>query len=933
MHNQTQTLVDVFTTPRCMEETSVLTIPRLCVRVTCVNGLGGLGGLGVLGGLPGGPGVRSYGEGFHTHLLPSQVVLANVSSPPLQLPAASMLLSAVHPTAGGCTHSFTADEGVWYLPAQNVALLRSAAHPLAVLVPGLRLQVHCPNPQDAEAAPGAHLGYSHLASFSVPLAACLKEIMAKNVCCVQRETCEDGMRYQMDVALDTRGLSLAGLQQVASEMQKGLDQLHHHQSLMARALGEPLRTVEELVAEASALRQRRTEACQRVLEAVSPDTKCNFNLNLQYGRAFGMQVDQQQCRALREGSVLSHGFEQTLLHLTVAQASFVAKLAQEADLALQSSLAVEHHISAQAPSTLWHGTMQQVQLAFTTRTKYHSDPSFGPTLKVAQAMRNDDGSMTVRVVPTFGLIKGPGEDQNLTPGTTYADVAPDARAGGAVAGSGGIAGGARWQGGATVFGGPAGPAAGAGAFLNLRDCEDGAMHINACNDVLRMHALEVVLAQQADILHMLPEDVQALGGGILKLTEVLHAHVNASAPPPSTLELAQLTAQTFTDALAKARAAPPRAQLYSTSLLASAPQLASAPLAGGSSDPSAKLGCCAKEYNAWWTGALMQGDKQANLNGHAVAIAVGLSPVLRTRVQDTPVDVHLIDPSLKIFESTAPAWQTEQADTALVKLNLKKEPFTPIRLKLQNDLDRCAPLTMCMACNVRSALHTAETRQVIATALDRKLQTGDAMAPATARLDAGSLPSMIPLQTFSLRAQADSEQELGRQLAFKFYKTLLAVGDGSVYSLDQHESAVSVYAGASMARELPGTASVVVGSPLSPAERRALHALGALQSSFLLSAAETLASMPPLMPLALQQRMKFCPDGQLVPLSGSELRSAAHACGMLAQTPLLPVTRASGAQGILENLTAMVSMAKQVVGPGLHVTGAPFADGLFLTFS
>jgi hypothetical protein len=139
--------------------------------------------------------------------------------------------------------------------------------------------------------------------------------------------------------------------------------------------------------------------------------KCNFNLNLQYGRAFGMQVDQQQCRALREGSVQSHGFEQTLLHLTVAQASFVAKVAQEADLPLQSSLAVEHHISAQAPSTLWHGTVQQVQLGFTTRTKYHSDPSFGPTLKVAQAMRNADGSMTVRVVPTFGLVNGPGEDQ------------------------------------------------------------------------------------------------------------------------------------------------------------------------------------------------------------------------------------------------------------------------------------------------------------------------------------------------------------------------------------------------------------------------------------------------------------------------------------------------------------------------------------------
>jgi hypothetical protein len=59
--------------------------------------------------------------------------------------------------------------------------------------------------------------------------------------------------------------------------------------------------------------------------------------------------------------------------------------------------------------------VQQVQLGFNCRTKYHSDPSFGPTLKVAQAMRNADGSMTVRVVPTFGLVNGPGEDRETRP--------------------------------------------------------------------------------------------------------------------------------------------------------------------------------------------------------------------------------------------------------------------------------------------------------------------------------------------------------------------------------------------------------------------------------------------------------------------------------------------------------------------------------------
>lgn len=884
-----------------MEDASPLTIPRLCVQVTCLNSLDGPPGVQSVGARLFHEAMRSYSGAMRSYSEPLALALAPALAPALPLPANSMLLSAVHPTTSECVRAFTADDGAWYLPVQHVALLRSAEHPLAMIVPGLRLQVHCANPP-AENEPSP--GYSHLLSFSVPLAACLKDLMHKSVFSVRRETAEDGMRYQLDVRLDTTGLSLAAVQQVALELQHSIDQLLHHQSLMTQKLGAPPKTVEQLVSAASALRQKRFEACQRVLEAVSPDTKCNFNLNLQYGRAFGMQVDQAQCRALREGSVLSHGFQQTLLHLTLAQASLIAKLAQEADIKLATELPAQHcpssgmharlrqHLDTQAPAALWHACLQQVQMAYCCRTKYHFDPSYGPTLKVAQAMKNADGSMTVRVVPTFGMISRPGEDQNLTPGTSYADCG-----------------------------------------LNLRDCEDGAMHINACSDVLRMHTLDVLRSQQASLLSLLPADIQAVGSSILKLTEVLHAHVNASAPPATPVGLERLNPKTFSEALDKAAAAPSHAQLYATSLLASAPQLAAAPLRGASADPSSKMDCSASEYNAWWTGALMQGDKQANLNGHAVAISVGLAPVLRTHVQDTPVDVHLIDPRMKIYESTAPAWQTEQADTAVVKLNLKKEPLTPMRLKLQQDLDTCTPLTMCMACNVRSALHTAETRQVIAhTLVDPRLQTGDSMLPPGTQGVAQQLPIMSPMQTFSLQAQADSEPELGRQLAFKFYKTLLAVGAGDVYSLDLHQSKVSVYAGMSMARQLSRTKSVVVGSPLDAAERQILHALGALQSSFLLDAPQTLASMPPLMPLALQQRMKYSADGQLVPLLASELRAAAHPCGFMTQTPLMPITHSSDTQSVVQNLTAMVSMAKQVVGQGLHVTGAPFADGLFLTF-
>jgi hypothetical protein len=62
-------------------------------------------------------------------------------------------------------------------------------------------------------------------------------------------------------------------------------------------------------------------------------------LDLQYGRAFGMRVDQQQCIALREGSVLSNCFEQTLLQASIAQASLLAKIAQEAGVRAHDTLA------------------------------------------------------------------------------------------------------------------------------------------------------------------------------------------------------------------------------------------------------------------------------------------------------------------------------------------------------------------------------------------------------------------------------------------------------------------------------------------------------------------------------------------------------------------------------------------------------------------
>jgi hypothetical protein len=287
------------------------------------------------------------------------------------------------------------------------------------------------------------------------------------------------MEYLVQLGVDTRGLSLAAVQQTAAELQSGLDVLLHHQSAMKAALGAPLRTVDELVAEVSELKDQRARAVASVLDALSAGEQSRSMLDLQYGRAFGMRVDQQQCRALREGSVLSNGFEQTLLQASIAQASLLAKIAQEADVRAQDTLsvqrAVENFVRTNGAAALAHGFFEQAQTVYCSRTSYQFDPSFAPSMNVARAAQNADGSMTLTVQPQLALQAAPGEDQNLTPGVHMADVLGFESTNG----------------------------------LMRRDCEDGAHAIAACADLFRCVPPQQLLAGQQQVLQLLPADVQA----------------------------------------------------------------------------------------------------------------------------------------------------------------------------------------------------------------------------------------------------------------------------------------------------------------------------------------------------------------------------------------------------------------------------------------
>jgi hypothetical protein len=125
----------------------------------------------------------------------------------------------------------------------------------------------------------------------------------------------------------------------------------------------------------------------------------------------------------------------------------------------------------------------------------------------------------------------------------------------------------------------------------------------------------------------------------------------------------------------------------------------------------------------------------------------GLVAALITTAEGARVDIHLLDPSMRVFESTSPVRQIQQADTAAIKLQVDRAPVTPVRRNLQQKLDQCDPLTMCMVCNLRSTLHAEETKRALSHAQQAEvLLTGGSLSLGRDQ----RLAAIAPMQTFSL---------------------------------------------------------------------------------------------------------------------------------------------------------------------------------------
>lgn len=888
-------------------QSPAFTMPALCVRVSSVGAL-------TANVIIPSTGARNVRAQF----------VDNTTDMPL--PQGSLMLHGMRPNYSTLVSTALLNDGTWRIAERNCTLDKSTCDPAALVKPCLQIQVQCPSTTQNV------LKFKHLATWEVPMSA-LVVALQKGGLQMLRQTKDDSMQYALTVTLDTQNMSARQQHSAQQHLQEAFDYVHYHETRMAQQLGMPTLHADELISKVNAFKQARDAACTKVLHVLSPVNEINKLLNLEFSRAYGTQMDSQQIVHLRQGSVLGHGRTQTVWHMTNAQASLLVKIAQEAGVAVCDPLALgaalDTCVRTSGLQQLTHRYVKELQLLYCLKTKYDNDAGFEQGVQIVSSRKDADGCTTMKIRPTVVLSKNPAEDQDQAPGLKIADVC----------------------GASGTLGTP-----GTSGMIQ-RDCEDGAAFLLAAGaDVFRCMTQDQILQTQGEVLDFQAADMQHIRSVFGKLTCHLHQSANEAPRPPCVTDHTSFCTQTLALALEKAGAETPRHVLCATSMLASAPKLG-VNFSTRSKDPCASLECRAKEYNEWWTHSLLTGDPADSLNGHSVAIDVALTHALRTSVDAVTVDVHCIHTQtpFRVYESTAYADQIFTADTASVKLDLCKQPVTAMRQNLQQQLNQCGPITMCMANNVKSSLHAAETQQ---TLLEMNKTSDMSKTPRRAlRTALGSaampvkVPDIVAVQTFSMSVQADSQPEAKRQLSSKFYNTLLSTCVGNVYSVEfpqpqmRQADALGPAAGAALAapeghlysgmpicRPLQNTPAVVLSSPIAAEEQRCLRALGALQANFVLSARDAANYMPKLTPLTHRMTMQTCVwSQQLLPVHASDLQTQ-NGCGMLVQTALVQTDALCENEIVAANVNALCTAAQKVVGSAMCVTAGPYVDTAFLTF-
>ena len=835
-----------------------------------------------------------------------------------------LLLSCAYPTVDKTLQWTTQEDGVFYLPESAISL-NTESHPLARFEPGLRVQLI----YDKDC--------SHILSTSLSYAECCKTLIQGHDYVKTQETSEDGMEYLLRVSMPENN------SKITQQLQNTIDTLAVHAATMQNKLGAALTTPEAVTRSVMEAKVARKLALNRILKELDTEFEEKDFLDLAASRALGSQVtfDQQGIKQVRIGATLSSCFPQMVLYVTVAQAGLITNICQASGVPLDSPAmvfnAVQAYISNQGMEALEHVFNTEVQKIFCANSEYKFDPTFATAMQVKKSVANADKTLTLTVQASLVKTDKPGEDQSVAPGIDLRDwLSQNIKA--------------------QQDGNKNSMSVGDNIALSIRggevecplkksDCEDGDYFMTSAMDEIFKKDPQELQAAQKSIIQQLPADIQLHQSSISLITTELLKHklTQATILTNSTFVLQkELNHSVFRKLVQKAADTKQFASVTcATSLLASSPQLSASlsQLAPSSSQKSAER--TAEEFTKWWSAQIFSGtgaESSTNLAGHSVCTRLSIAPVLSTTANDCAVQVFLLNrDEMKIYESTALARQMPVgADNAAVRLNVATPAGQPVaeagalalrrrlRLQLQTALSASEPLTMCMACNVLSTL-TAQEMKIMQQAQN------SSPFPANARDESG-VPIIAPMQIFA-PVDPDAPTDLKvRQTREGFYQVML-VGDEGFFHLVA-ENSNRIFQGAPMNTTLKDTKTIVFKTPIGNEEKEGLRGLGALSALFVLGA-EIMPSVR-LMPMALQQTMRFCPvNGHLVPLSPQQLLKVKNPCGILVKKS--PDARGSDGQLdpglVLNNMTEMLKRTWDVVGKPVYVTGGPWAHSMMLTFA
>lgn len=873
----------------------------------------------------------------------------------VQVPPDNLLcIGCPHPTDIQSTYTSEIKDNMTLLNpnGMDVTLSKNPDHPLMPIVPGISVKLMYVSPSDhaeeivhsttsktacnttSAGVKNGNPSTSHLFTISVPLKQLLQGLVQSR--CVVQDVCtsEDNNRqwqFRISLANDADRNN--------SQLASYLDIIGVHESWVRKKLNH-LETICETVTAVTNAREVRKKACAEVLERISPGQDLPTTWDLQMSRALNIsmtqqgpapaKLDEQALEEVRIGCVTGDEKKQVFINFVNAMASTAVQIAQRADVPMvfdhSSQLAMfdrEHFdkaigdfVKKNGVDALMHQILLQQQAHVVAATKYTSDPAYCTVVRAKDVQMDSHGNGHVNFRAEIIKSKDPGEDQQ-----TLGGMGPTSH-----------------------------------GYLE-RDCEDVANLIAVTTSLLKAFPEDEFLQNVSFALKHFPPSIQQVTGTIVSIAKLLHSHTASIKQRLSCdehVKLADLNSRYLIKALQKTRTQEPVRLISTCVCLAKSPRIG-APTTGALENALASKGLSPHNFCQWW-----MTSPKSGLTGHAICVGVDCTPILQTTAANVPVFVYAINPQTHIVEGTGIAREVSDSASDVQHVNYCTEPNTAERFMLQKRVDDARCLNTTMRKNILSSMHAKEISVklyknfLMAASLSSNTQHGITQDNSVALLRQNELlPTFKAINNFTLNAsQANTYEERLVSASSMFYAVNLAIGLGSVYTLDcnqaksrKKQNSMALDAPAEM-HLVPGSPftvgmlsetskTIVVSSPCSHSEQSRLRALGAFMTLNKLGSLDYLERVAKLTPLPLRRSMRMCPTrNMLIPLTAAELITAdSFRCGLFARSPYHTFGQDKySTLDIESNMHGVYLETCKVTKVMPMITGTGFADSMMVHY-